>query len=74
MDLGISIDMFKENIMQLLLDQSRAEIFNSLPTSVKSYFTKTYNIQFKSSIKPTKKSKKESADKFSLARNLNAED
>eukprot|EP00347_Sterkiella_histriomuscorum_P014045 403362369 len=56
-DLGLNVDMFKEHIVTVLPNQERADLFNQLPATVKSEFTKTYNKVFKSSIKAKKVAK-----------------
>eukprot|EP00347_Sterkiella_histriomuscorum_P013715 403363643 len=57
-DLGLkNVDMFKEHIVTILLNQERANLFNQFPATVKSEFTKTYNKVYKSSIKAKKVAK-----------------
>ena len=41
-DQGVSVELFKDNILTLLMDCS-ADMFGELSTQVKTAFTKTYN-------------------------------
>lgn len=50
------MEIFKEQISGLLLDQKKLEEFNDLPPPVKSSFTKTYNTIQKNIIRDIKKS------------------
>ncbi|CDW82868.1 replication factor c subunit 1 [Stylonychia lemnae] len=56
-DLGMNVEFFKENIVQIVPDPQRADMFNQLAAQIKTQFTKAFNQAYKSSIKGTKKGK-----------------
>lgn len=64
-DLNISMDLFKENFIELLTGDNEKR-FNAIPTAIKGAFTRAYNHTHQSSIKPVKKSKKAPGDPSSL--------
>jgi hypothetical protein len=50
---GLNVELFKENILSLLMDTS-ADIFNNLDSRIKTVFTKAYNQACQSSVKRVK--------------------
>jgi hypothetical protein len=55
LDLGLSLDAFKDHVMSLMLDQRRIDAFNELSPPIKANLTKTYNLIVKSSVKSSNK-------------------
>jgi len=64
-DLNISMDLFRENFIELLTGENEKR-FNAIPTSIKGAFTRAYNHTHTSSIKPIKKSKRVPGEPSSL--------
>lgn len=51
LDLGLTLDVFRDAIMNLLMEPKSQDDFNQLPIQIKSLFTKTYNNIYKTSVK-----------------------